>query len=380
MNTELITYVRSSFFENFKLEPVLAYAPGRINIIGEHTDYNVGFVLPAAIDKGIVVAVQKSASKFCRVIALNKNETYEFSLDTINSIPNGGWRNYVLGVVAEILKKKKTLFSFNIVFAGDIPSGAGLSSSAALENGIAVALNEVFKLRFTKEELIYISQKAEHNYVGVKCGIMDQYASMFGKKSKVLLLDCKIVKAKPIEVNFDDYEIVLINTNIKHNLSESAYNARRSVCEKVALKLGVKALRDVDEKALMKIKKRISEDDYQKALYVIQENRRVLKAVSAIKDNNIKVLGRLLYKTHEGLKNKYKVSCDELDFLVEQTTDISHILGARMMGGGFGGCVINIIKKNSNEVLNQITEAYQTKFNIKPSVYYVKLNDGVKII
>ncbi len=380
MKTELITYVESNFINKYKTTPILVFAPGRINIIGEHTDYNDGFVLPAAIDMGIVVAIKKSTSKFCSVIALNKNETYKFSLNDIHPIPNGGWKNYVLGVIAEIQKRGVKLVPFNISFAGNIPGGAGMSSSAALENSIVYGLNEVFQLGFTKEEMIYISQKAEHNFVGVKCGIMDQYASMFGQKNKVLLLDCRTVQAIPVDIDFKDYEIVLINTNVKHNLSDSAYNNRRSVCEKVALILGVKVLRDATEKGLLNIKIQISEDDYQKALYIIQENKRVLQASKAIETNNIKLLGELLYTTHEGLKNNYKVSCEELDFLVEQTNDKSEILGARMMGGGFGGCTINLIKKDSKEVLNQITKAYQSKFNIQASVYHIKLSDGVKIL
>jgi len=380
MSTELITHVKSSFKNHYKTIPILVFAPGRINIIGEHTDYNDGFVLPAAIDKGIVVAIQKSTSKFCSVTALNKNETYEFSLDSIHPIPNGGWRNYVLGVIAEIQKKGIKLNPFNIAFAGNVPEGAGISSSAALENSIVYGLSEVFQLGFTKEEMIYISQKAEHNFVGVKCGIMDQYASMFGQKNKVLLLDCRTVQATPIDIDFNDYEIVLVNTNVKHNLSESAYNNRRSVCEKVASILDVKVLRDATEKELLRIKNQISEDDYQKALYIIQENKRVLQASKVIETNNIKLLGELLYTTHEGLKNNYKVSCEELDFLVEQTNDKPEILGARMMGSGFGGCTINLIKKNSKKVLNQITKAYQSKFNIQASVYHIKLSDGVKIL
>ncbi|MGY0407601.1 MAG: galactokinase [Polaribacter sp.] len=380
MDTELIGYVKASFINNYKTKPILVFAPGRINIIGEHVDYNNGFVLSAAINKGIVTAIQKSTSKFCGIIALNKNETYKFSLDNIHPIPNGGWRNYILGVIVEIQKKGIKLDPFNIVFAGNIPGGAGMSSSAALENSVVYGLNKVFQLELTKKEMIYISQKSEHNFVGVKCGIMDQYTSMFGQKNKVLLLDCRTVQSIPFNIDFKDYEIVLINTNVKHNLSESAYNDRRSVCEKIASILGVKELRNATEKDLLEIKNQISEQDYQKVLYVVQEIIRVQQASKAIEHKNILALGKLLYASHLGLQKQYQVSCDELDFLVKSTKDKEEILGARMMGGGFGGCTINIIKKDSKKVLNQIISTYQSKFNIQPSVYHVKLNDGVKVL
>jgi len=379
-NTELITYVKSSFETNYKTKPVMVFSPGRINIIGEHTDYNDGFVLPAAIDMGIVTAIQKSNSSFSVITALNKNETHHFSLDKIESIPNGGWRNYVLGVIAEIQNKGRKLDNFNIVFGGNIPGGAGLSSSAALENSVVFGLNELFNLGLSKKDMIFISQKAEHNYVGVKCGIMDQYASMFGQKDTAILLDCQSLNASIVNIDLGDYEILLINTNVKHNLSESAYNNRRSVCEKVASILGINALRDATEKDLYGIKIQISEADYQKALYVIQENKRVLQASEAIKVQDLKMLGKLLYKSHNGLKEQYQVSCDELDFLVEQTKNTPEILGARMMGGGFGGCTINLIKKDSKNVLDKLISSYQSKFNIQPSVYYVKISDGTKIL
>ncbi|MBK5209079.1 MAG: galactokinase, partial [Flavobacteriaceae bacterium] len=215
MNIDLKQSIASEFFARFKEDSILIFSPGRINIIGEHTDYNEGFVFPAAIDKGIYAAIQKSTSDLCSVFAYNKNETYKFSLENIQPVENGDWRNYILGVVSEIQKKGVNLEPFNIVFGGDIPGGAGLSSSAALENSVVYGLNEVFNLGLTKKEMIFISQKAEHNYVGVKCGIMDQYASMFGQKNKALLLDCRIIKAIPFHIDFNEHELLLINTNVK---------------------------------------------------------------------------------------------------------------------------------------------------------------------
>jgi len=345
MNTDLIKEIKTIFIEKYKMEPLLIFSPGRINIIGEHTDYNEGFVFPAAIDKGIYTAIQKSTSDLCSVFANNKDEIYEFSLEKIQPLENGDWRNYILGVVSEIQKKGVNLAPFNIVFGGDIPGGAGLSSSAALENSIVYGLNEVFRLGLTKKEMIFISQKAEHNYVGVKCGIMDQYASMFGQKNKALLLDCRKIKAIPFHIDFKKYELLLINTNVKHSLADSAYNNRRTVCENVASLLNVKALIDVNEEDLLTIKDQISEEDYQKALFVVQENNRALAASEAMAVNDIEKLGELIFDTHNGLQHQYKVSCEELDFLVELAKESDDVVGSRMMGGGFGGCTINIVKK-----------------------------------
>jgi len=287
---------------------------------------------------------------------------------------------YILGVVEMLQEKGKKIKSFNMVFGGDIPGGAGLSSSAALENSVVFGLNELLNLDLSKKEMIYISQQAEHQYAGVKCGIMDQYASMFGQKNTGLLLDCRTIESIPFHIDFKEYQLLLINTNVKHSLSESAYNDRRLVCEKVADLLEVKALRDASEEDLLKVKSKISEADYNKALYVIQENNRVGEASKAMKANDIFRLGELLYQSHNGLQNQYKVSCDELDFLVEQAKESNDIIGARMMGGGFGGCTINLIKKDSKDLIETIVKAYQSKFNIEPSVYQVNIDDGVRVL
>ncbi len=381
MNTQLIGNIESQFKETFKKTPLLVFSPGRINLIGEHTDYNEGFAFPAAIDKGIVAAIQKSDSKYCTVFAVNKNEKIEFLLNEIQPIENGGWRNYVLGVIAEIQKKEGSLKPFEIAFGGDIPGGAGMSSSAALENSIVFSLNEVFNLNFSKNEMIDISQKAEHNYVGVKCGIMDQYASMFGQENSALLLDCRSLESVPYQIDFSDYQLLLINTNVKHNLSESAYNDRRLVCEKIANLLQIPVLRDASENDLQNIKDKISEDHYQKALYVIQENKRVIKASLAIQKNDLKALGTLLYESHRGLQKQYQVSCEELDFLVEKAKGHPDVLGARMMGGGFGGCTINLILKSAiTKFQKDVSDSYKSTFNNTCSVYTVSLSNGVQVV
>jgi galactokinase len=381
MNKALVLNIKTHFIDKFQVEPVMIFSPGRINIIGEHTDYNDGFVFPAAVDKGIVAAIEKSDSEVSTAYAVDNEELIEFSIGNLKPSPQGSWQNYILGVVAEIKNSNKTIGNFNIAFGGDIPAGAGMSSSAALENSVVFGLNEIFNLGLSKEEMILISQKAEHHYVGVKCGIMDQYASMFGIKNNALLLDCRTIKSKPFEINFKDHELVLINTNVKHSLSDSAYNDRRSVCESIAGMLQVKALRDATEIVLETIKESITPENYQKALYVIQENDRVIKASKAIEAGDLETLGKLIYASHNGLQHQYKVSCEELDFLVEQAKLNGHVLGARMMGGGFGGCTINLIAKTATSAFKKaVSEAYKNKFNKECSLYFVELSDGTGII
>ncbi len=381
MSALLIKEVKKTFIEKFKSQPILIFSPGRINIIGEHTDYNDGFVFPAAIDKGITAAIQKSSSGKSTAIALDLDSTIEFELDTLKPSKRGSWENYVFGVVAEIQNRNKVVGDFNIVFKGNIPEGAGMSSSAALENSVVFGLNELFELELTKEEMISISQKAEHNYVGVNCGIMDQYASMFGKKNHALHLDCRTIEAKPYKIDFKGYQLMLINTNVKHSLSDSAYNDRRSACEGVSKLLGIKALRDASESDLEKVIDKVTPANYQKALFVIQENLRTLKAAKAIENNDLERLGSLIYESHQGLSNQYKVSCDELDFLVNQAKKNKHVLGARMMGGGFGGCTINLIAKSEAKVFTKkVSKAYKDKFNKSCSTYFIKLEEGTHIV
>ena len=377
MNTELKNKITKEFAENFAEEPILIFSPGRINIIGEHTDYNDGFVFPAAVDKGIIAAISKSSKTESVAIASDLNEKFEFSLEGVKPIIGGNWRNYILGVVGEIQKKGLQVGNFNLVFGGDIPEGSGMSSSAALENSVVFGLNELFKLGLTKEEMIFISQKAEHNYVGVNCGIMDQYASMFGIKDHALLLDCRTTVATPFLINFKDFELLLINTNVKHSLADSAYNNRRAVCENVASLLNVKALRDVAEEDLLTIKDQISEEDYQKALFVVQENNRAQAASQAMAANDIEKLGELLFGSHNGLQHQYKVSCDELDFLVDLAKDCDDVIGSRMMGGGFGGCTINIVKKGkAGAFVEKVAPLYKEKFNKECSPYSVNISEG----
>ncbi len=381
MNQKLIHSVKQSFQNHFEKKPLMVFSPGRINLIGEHTDYNEGFVFPAAIDLGIALAIQKSASNRSCVYALNKEEMYEIDLSNLAPLKDGGWRNYVLGVVGELAKIGITVGNFDSVFAGNIPGGAGMSSSAALENSFVFALNELFDLQMEKKDMILISQKAEHNYVGVKCGIMDQYASMLGEKESALLLDCRSIKSQPFKIQLQNLQLVLVNTNVKHDLSESAYNDRRNVCEKVARLLNIQSLRDASESSLDRIKNQLSDSEYKKALYVLRENKRVQLFSEAILNKDYTSMGKLLYETHEGLSKNYKVSCDELDFLVEKTKSMDTVYGARMMGGGFGGCTINLVLESAigtfkTEISNQFFE----EFGIPCSIYDVTISQGTHLI
>ncbi|MEL0455917.1 galactokinase [Flavobacteriaceae bacterium SZ-1-7] len=381
MNTELVQQVKSRFLELYKKEPILVFSPGRINIIGEHTDYNDGFVFPAAVDKGIAAAIEKSDSGKSTAHALDFESTVEFNLDKLKPSKEGSWENYVFGVVAEIQNRNKVVGNFNIMFAGDIPAGSGMSSSAALENSVVFGLNELFNLGLSKHDMILISQKAEHNYVGVNCGIMDQYASMFGIENNALLLDCRTVESRPYEIDFKDHQLMLINTNVKHSLSDSAYNDRRSACENIAGLLNIKALRDATESDLLAVKDKVTPENYQKALYVIQENDRAVKASKAIEENDLETLGQLIYASHDGLSNQYKVSCDELDFLVDLAKSNQEVLGARMMGGGFGGCTINLVSKTEAKAFaDAASKAYRNQFNKDCSVYFIQLSQGTHTV
>ncbi len=377
MDNSRATTVRQYFQQEFSTEPILVFSPGRINLIGEHTDYNDGFAFPAAVDKGIYMAVGKSYNSHSKAIALDVSEDFEFTLNNIEPIQNGGWRNYIVGVVAEIQKEGIIIPNFNCAFSGDIPVGSGMSSSAALENSVVFALNELFELGLSKNQMIYISQRAEHNYAGVKCGIMDQYASMFGQENSALLLDCRSVTSDAFEIDFKDYELMLINSNVKHALTDSAYNDRRAICEKISAFLDISALRDISIEALEKSKNDITTSDYRKVSYVVEEIDRVHQFKGAIGTNDLTKIGSLIYASHEGLSQKYQVSCEELDFLVDATKSNQNILGARMMGGGFGGCTINLIHKNEIESFSElICDLYRKEFEKECSIYRVKLSQG----
>lgn len=375
------------FKEHFNTNPtLLVRAPGRINLIGEHTDYNNGFVLPAAIDKAIYFAISPRNDQKCVVYAYDLDDLYEFSLDNLQKSEKG-WANFLIGVLAEITSKSEQINTgFNVVFGGDVPLGAGLSSSAAVESGIGFALNELYNLEFSKLDLALIAQQAEHKYAGVNCGIMDMFASIHGKENAVIKLDCQDLSFEYFPFDFPDYTLVLCNTGVKHNLGDSEYNQRRAECEE-GIKIlqsafpQVDSLRDVTMQMLSSQADKLSPIVYKRCKYVVEEIERVTIACKALENGNLSSFGQKMYETHEGLSKEYEVSCPELDFLVEQSQDFEAVVGARMMGGGFGGCTINLIKADAvDEFIKKISFAYHQAFNIQLQTYIVNISNGVEVI
>ncbi len=363
---------------------VTTYSRGRINIIGEHTDYNDGFVLPAAIDKKTTVNIKRNGmNSICNIIAENKNETYQFDLKNYKPIASG-WQNYVMGVVHEIEKLGANLEGFDASFFGTVPIGSGMSSSAALECSFALALNELFELGLDKWQIIKLSQRAEHNFVGMKCGIMDQFASVMGKQNHVMLLDCRSLEFEYIPLELGAFQLLLLNTNISHALADSAYNERKNQCEEGVEFLKkyypdrvITNLRDVTFEMLQHVQSKISELVFKRCDHVLRENYRVFSAKIALQSGDLKELGKLMYASHHSLQNDYEVSCKELDFLVEKAADLPYVLGSRMMGGGFGGCTINLIKKeNVESFIDWISDEYKNEFGIALTSYEVSVEDG----
>jgi len=372
--------VNSVFKETFSSTPHLYYSPGRINFIGEHVDYNDGFVMPAAIDKGIYYAIGLNGSDELNFYAIDFKEALTIKIADIKKLT--GWKNYVLSVVNEFVLLGLSVKGFDCVFGGTIPNGAGMSSSAAVEGGLAFAINELLHFGLSRKELALLCQRAEHNFPGVQVGIMDMYANIMGKKDHVILLDCRSVEHQYLPLQLSGYEVVLINSNVHHSLASSEYNVRRRQCEEGLLiireELNVISFRDIKKaENLLAIKDKISEEVYMRCLYVVEEIYRTQQAAKLLQQNNLIEFGKLMFATHEGLSKLYQVSCNELDFLVELARENAGVIGSRLMGGGFGGCTINIIKEDAAEdFLSRATVAYQKKFQIDPQVFQVKIVDG----
>ncbi|WP_234974622.1 galactokinase [Tenacibaculum agarivorans] len=373
--------LNKDYFEDFETE-LTVFSPGRINLIGEHTDYNDGFVLPTAIDKKISLSFKKNnTAETCNIYSKNFDAFLQFQLSKIEPSTTE-WENYILGVIHEFQKRNAPITGFDCVIHSELPIGAGISSSAALECGTAIGVNSLFNLQFSSEDLITFSRDAEHNFVGTKCGVMDQFAVVMSEKDHLLLLDCKTLAYELIPFNFSPYKLLLINTNISHNLASSEYNKRREECE-----LGVKiiqqnypevtSLRDVNLDMLNSLKPDLDETIYRRCKYVISENNRVKQTVKNLKESNLNLVGELMYASHEGLRNSYDVSCPELDFLVDFSKSYELILGARMMGGGFGGCTIHLIHQDFiNEYTEIVSAAYQKQFGINATVIEVNPCQG----
>ncbi len=368
------------------MNKLIAQAPGRINIIGEHTDYNDGYVLPGAIDKNTTVVLSRNGTmNTCNCIAKDLDEKYQFDLNTYGRLESG-WQNYVMGVVKELQKLGAWINGFDCEISSTVPIGSGMSSSAALECSLAFGLNELFDLDLSPIQMIKASQMAEHNFVGIKCGIMDQFASMMGKEDQVIRLDCRTLAYEYFPLELGRYELVLLNTNVAHSLASSEYNKRRSTCEEGVEIIQTRFpkvinLRDVSVDQLSQVKTIMPPLVYNRCAHVIEENQRVLKATRAMKDNQLIELGKLIFASHYSLRDLYEVSCSELDFLVGLAEEHTDVIGARMMGGGFGGCTLNLVRSNQIEsFIEQAAESYHLKFDNNLTPYRVKLSDGAGLV
>lgn len=377
-----IENLKTIFTQFFKNDGIVYTSPGRINLIGEHTDYNGGFVFPGAIDKGIYAVIRPNGTETVNGYSVGYDAKWSFSIDE-NDQPKKHGSQYVHGVCREIQKRGYEIGGFDTVIAGDVPLGAGMSSSAALESTFAFALNDLFNLGIDKFELARIGQATEHNYCGVKCGIMDQFASIFGKKGHLMRLNCATMEYEYFPFNPKGYRLVLLDTRVKHELASSAYNKRRASCENVCAHIAakhpeVKFLSDATMEMLEEVKNAISEEDYKRAEYVIGEKQRVLDVCEALEKGDYDTVGDRMYGTHHGMSKLYEVSCEELDFLNDVAKECG-VTGSRVMGGGFGGCTINLVKDELYDAfIAKAKQQFTDKFGHEPRIYDVVISEGAR--
>ena len=381
------TKVLTGFYDYFEGDPTLIFSPGRVNLIGEHTDYNQGFVLPASVDKAIILAIKLNDEGLIRLHSIDMEQNYcEVPIAETYSKTGTEWADYIIGVVNELQKSGYDLHGFDCAFGGNVPIGAGLSSSAALEGGIAYGLSEMLNLNISRYELSNISMKAENQFVGVQCGIMDQFASLNGKKGKVIRLDCRSLEYEYYPFEWDNVSVMLCDTKVRRTLAGSEYNLRRKQCEQ-----GVKAiqnkfpeinsLRDVTLDMLESSREQMDDVVFKRCAYVLNENRRVLDACEALLKSDLKKFGKLMFESHYGLRDEYEVSCKELDILVKAAEGLEGIIGSRMMGGGFGGCTINLVtKEHLPKTKSSIKGAYELEMGISPEFHVVNIGEGTHII
>ena len=381
MDTRIIEEKFMSLFGN---DYMVYTSPGRVNLIGEHTDYNGGFVFPGAIDKGIYAAINPNGTDKVRAYSVDYEGQVEFGMNEEDA-PQESWARYIFGVCREMKKRGFEPKGFDTVFVGDVPLGAGMSSSAALESTFANALNDIFNLNIDRFELARIGQSTEHNYCGVKCGIMDQFASVFGKKGHLMRLNCATMEFEYFPFNPEGYKVVLLDTVVKHELASSAYNKRRESCENACAHIKarhpeVNYLSDATMAMLDEVKAEISEEDYMRAVYVIGEKQRVLDVCAALEKGDYDTVGDRMFGTHYGMSKEYEVSCEELDFLNDVAKQCG-VTGSRVMGGGFGGCTINLVKEDLyDNFIATAKKEYLAKYNREPKVYDVVISDGARRI
>lgn len=381
----IINNIQQKFEQTFLETPLIIRAPGRVNLIGEHTDYNNGFVLPAAINKAIYLGMSARKDDRIELVAIDLNESYAGSISKIEQNKQH-WTLYILGVVDQLQKAGIKVGGFNCIFSGDIPLGAGLSSSAALECGVIYGLNELFSLGLEKVHMVKLAQAAENEFVGVQCGIMDQFASMMGRKNSVIQLDCRSLAYSYNPIEMDGIDIVLFDSCVSHSLASSEYNTRRLQCEQ-GVKLvqqkypEVLSLRDATQPMLDELVKDQDPVVYRRCRFVVQENRRLLEGCEDLKRGDVVAFGKKMFATHEGLSKNYEVSCPELDYLIDCVKDHPDVLGARMMGGGFGGCTINLVRKDAiPKLIREVTAKYEAQMHKTPKVYVAETEAGVSIV
>jgi len=389
METTTAATLQEAVYEKYSAlfgdTPLLVRSPGRVNLIGEHTDYNNGLVLPAAIDKNIILAIGKRDDDTLHLHSLDQDQSHLAVLANLERSPLL-WPDYILGVVDQLAKRGHTLHGFNLVFGGDIPQGAGLSSSAALECATAFALNELFGLGISRLDLALAAQAAENEFVGVKCGLMDQFASVFGQEQRLIKLDCADFSHEYIPFNNPDLRIVLFDTQVKHSLASSAYNERREQCEYGVSLIQqhhpeVTSLRDATIEQLDRYVKPVNELVYSRCHYVVSEIQRLQDACEDLKKDDFESFGKRMFETHDGLQHHYEVSCEELDILVDLVRHEEAVLGARMMGGGFGGCTINLVKAEQvQQVADRVSAAYNKKTGKQAQVYIANISAGTSTI
>ncbi len=383
---KFIQKIEDEFVSRFGDEYKLIKSPGRVNLIGEHTDYNDGFVLPAAVEKSIVLAIHPNDTNFCHFYAADKEESYETDISGDVRKSDQGWPNYLLGVVDQLRKHGYEVGGFDCVFGGNVPIGAGMSSSAALEGGVLFGLAELNGWDIPSVEMAKIAQKAENEFVGVQCGIMDQFASLNGKEGYALKLDCRSLDYEYFPFNRDDIQIVLCDTQIRRELASSEYNVRRQQCEQGVEVLqqwdpDIESLRDVELSLLFRHEKDIDPTIFRRCKYVVEENKRVIQACNDLRQGALDSFGQRMYQSHAGLRHEYEVSCEELDVLVNIARDLQGVFGARMMGGGFGGCTINLVREDYVDSFEtQIQEKYQQKMGKQIKIYRTKVSSGTHLI
>ena len=385
MNEILIQNTTDFFKETFVNMPdKIVLSPGRINIIGEHIDYNDGYVLPAAINKIVCFAFEINNSNTANIKAIDLNESVLIDITKEEIVSDVVWTNYLRGVLFQLKLKGYKIGGFNCAFSSNIPIGSGLSSSAALECGFLFGINEMFNLEIKPIDIALMGQSAEH-WVGINCGIMDQFSSVMGLENKVIKIDCRTLDYTYHDADFVDYSLILFDSNVQHSLFTSEYNNRRIECDEGLRIINdnypeINSFRDCNEELLIGLKSKMTDNVFRRSLYAVKEIKRVIEACAALDKGDIKTLGKLMFETHDGLSNDYEVSCAELDYLVDLAKAEEDVIGSRLMGGGFGGCTITLVKKGrENTIKEKFTKLYADRFNIELKIYDVKVSNGTSL-